>query len=76
MTGLGLQASPLAHLALLFHLQRLNVPDAFRILVNAAIGGEEAHPSHTRDALGHPLVLVLVGLVDEILCLEVGVEIV
>lgn len=56
--------------------QRLDIPNTLRILVNATITAEEAHTSHTGDALGEPLILVLVGFVNEGLGLVVAVEVV
>lgn len=56
--------------------QRLNVPDALRILVDAAVRAEEAHSRHTLDALGDPALLVAVGLVNELLRLDIAVEII
>jgi hypothetical protein len=56
--------------------QRLDVPDTLRILVNATITAEETHARHTRDTLADPLVLVLVGFVNESLGLIVAVEII
>jgi hypothetical protein len=57
-------------------LQRLHIPDALRILVDAAITAEKAHPCHARDRLRRPLILVFVGLVDERLRLHVAVEVI
>ena len=57
-------------------VQRLHVPDALRILVDAPVTAEEPHAGHAGDALAEPLVLVLVGLVHQRLCLDVAVEVV
>jgi hypothetical protein len=57
-------------------LYRLYIPDALRILVNAAVGAEEAHPGDAGDGLGDPLLLVLVRLVDQRVRLDVAVEVV
>lgn len=57
-------------------VQRLNVPDTLRILVDAAITAEEAHARHTGDALGEPLVLVAVCLIHQRLRLDVAVEVI
>ena len=56
--------------------QRLDIPNALRILQNAAIAAKEAHAAHALDALAHPLVLVLERLVDQGLGLDVGIEVV
>ena len=56
--------------------QRLYIPDALRILLNASVATEEAHPRHARDALGDPLVLILVRLVDERVRLDITIEVV
>lgn len=61
---------------LLPNRKRLDVPDALRVLVDAPVAGKEAHASHRRDALGHPLVLVPVRLVDQGVRLDVAAEVV
>jgi hypothetical protein len=63
-------------LTFILDIQRLDVPDGVSILIDAPIAAEEAHASNTGDALGNPLVLVLVRSVDEILRREVRVEVV
>ena len=71
------QSSPIGTINLpLRRLHRLHVPDHLRILVNAPIAAEEAHARHARDALGHPLVLILVRRVDQLVRLAVAVEVV
>lgn len=70
------RSSPTHWRFLLRDVQRLNVPNLLSILVNAAIASEEAHSGHGHDALGHPLILVLVGFVNESVCLDVAVEVV
>lgn len=62
--------------AVRLRLDRLNVPDHLGVLVNATVAGEEAHTRHARDGLGQPLVLLLVGLVDQSLRVDVRLEVV
>ena len=62
--------------AVLLRHQRLNVPDALRVLVDAAVAAEEAHARHAGDALCDPLLLVLVRLVYQVVRLDVAVEVV
>lgn len=57
-------------------IQRLNVPNLLSVLVDAAVASEEAHPGYGCDALGHPLVLVAIGLINEGMRLDVAVEVV
>ena len=54
----------------------LSVPDTLSVLVNATITAEEAHSCNRGDAFGNPLVLVAIGLVDELVRLDVAVEVV
>ena len=56
--------------------KRLNVPNHIRILLDAPVAAEEAHPADARDALFDPGVLVLVRLVHERVRLDVAVEVV
>ena len=56
--------------------QRLNIPDAIRVLLNASITCKEAHSCYTCDALADPLILVLVRDVDQIMRLQVALEVV
>lgn len=56
--------------------QGLNVPDHIRILLNAPIATEEAHPAHAGDALANPLILILVGLIHKRMRLDVAVEVI
>ncbi len=72
----AIEPGPLPHLILALHVQRLNVPNGFSILIDAAITAEEAHARHARDALRKPLVLVLVRRIDEIMRCEVGMEVI
>lgn len=62
--------------AISLRLDRLNVPDHLRVLVNATIAREETHTRHAGDGLGQPLVLLLVCLVNEALCVNVRLEVV
>lgn len=70
------RSSPTHWRFLLRDVQRLNVPNLLSVLVDAAVASEEAHSGHGQDALGHPLILVLVGLVNESVCLNVAVEVI
>ena len=54
----------------------LYVPNALGVLVNAPIGAEEAHARDADDGLGQPSLLVLVGLVDELVSVNVRLEVV
>lgn len=56
--------------------QGLHVPDHVRVLLYAPVAAEEAHAADARDALAHPLILVLVGFVYQRVGLDVAVEIV
>ncbi len=56
--------------------QRLDIPDALGILVDATVAAEEPHAGDAGDALGDPLVLVTVSIVDQSVGLDVAVEIV
>lgn len=60
----------------LLRRQRLNIPNTLRILDDAPIAGKEAHPTHARDGLPEPTLLVAIGVVHEGLRLDVGVEVV
>ncbi len=61
---------------LALYRQGLNVPNAFRVLIDTPVTGEEAHSRYCSNALGRPLFHVLVAFVDEILCLDVGTEVI
>lgn len=65
----------LLRLSLLLH-QRLNVPDALRILVDTPIAREESHTRHSEDSLGRPRLCVLVCLVNQLLRLHVRSKVV
>ena len=54
----------------------LHVPDTIRVFHYTAITGEESHAGHAGNALADPLVLVLVGLVDKVLGLDIAVKVV
>lgn len=54
----------------------LCVPNLLRILLDAAIRAEEAHPRHSCDRLREPLVLVLVRPIDKLLRVDVALEVV
>jgi hypothetical protein len=56
--------------------QRLRIPDLRRILIDTPITAKEAHARHRRNRLGKPLILVAVGLVNQLLGLAVAREIV
>lgn len=56
--------------------QRLHIPDALCILINAAIAAEEAHAGNRNDRLLGPLFLVLERLVNKIVRLVVAVEVI
>lgn len=60
----------------LLRRQRLHIPDHVRILLDAAIAAEEAHPRYTRDALANPLLLVFIRLIHQFLRLDIAVEII
>ena len=60
----------------LLRWQRLRIPDLLGILINAPIGGEKPHPRHTSNALLQPSVLVLEGLIDQPVRLDVRGEVV
>jgi hypothetical protein len=56
--------------------QRLHVPDTLRILVDATITAEESHSSNANNSLANPLILVLIGLVDQCLSRDIGFKVV
>ena len=56
--------------------QRLHIPDPLRILLNTPITTEEPHPAHTLNTLPCPLLRVLERLIDQILRLHIGIEII
>jgi hypothetical protein len=56
--------------------QRLDIPYHLCILVDTPVTREESHSSNTGDALGNPLFLVLVCLINQVLSLAVAVEVV
>lgn len=58
------------------NVQRLNIPDLLSVLIDTTITAEKSHARHGRDTLGDPLILIAVGLVDELVCLNVAVEVV
>ena len=60
---------------LLLH-KRLSIPDALCILINTPIAAKKAHPPNRSNSLGRPLLRVLVALVNELLRLDVGREVV
>ena len=60
----------------LLRRQRLAVPDLLSIFLNTAIATEEAHASHTSDALLEPGILVLVRLINQLVCFDVAIEVV
>jgi hypothetical protein len=51
-------------------------PNHLSILINATITREESHARHTRDGLRQPLVLLLVGIVNQFLRINVRFEVV
>src|SRR5436305_7278200 len=63
-------------LSAILHRQRLNIPDALRVLLNASITCKETHSCDTCDALADPLILVLVRGVDQVMRLQVALEVV
>ena len=63
-------------LSTIFDSQRLNIPNAFRVLLNASITCKETHSCHACDALANPLILVLVRGVDQVMRLQVTLEVV
>ena len=67
---------PRRNMFLLLHIQRLNVPYALRVLLDTPVAAKKAHPGHAGDALGRPAILVAEGLVNELLRLAVGAEII
>lgn len=60
----------------LVRLDRLHVPDHLCVFIDASIRAEEAHPRDTCDRLREPFFLILVCLVNELLGVEVGLEVV
>lgn len=56
--------------------QRLHIPDALGILINAAVAAEEAHAGNRNDRLLDPLFLVLVRLINKVVRLVVAVEVI
>ena len=60
----------------LLNLQRLQVPDHFRILLDTPITTEEAHPRNARNAFLQPSVLVLVCLINKLVRFHIAVEII
>ena len=60
----------------LLRRQRLNIPDHLRILLDAPVAAEEAHPRHACDTLAHPLILIFVRFINHFLRLDVAAEIV
>ena len=63
-------------LSTIFDSQRLNIPNAFRVLLNASIACKETHSCYACDALTDPLILVLVRGVDQVMRLQVTLEVV
>lgn len=61
---------------LLLLRQRLDIPDLLRILIDAPITREESHSRHASDTLRNPLLLVRIRLVDELVRVDVGGEVV
>lgn len=56
--------------------QWLHVPDALRIFVDAAVAAEEAHTGYRGDRLLDPLLLVAVGIIYQVMRLDIAVEII
>ena len=61
---------------LLFRLERLDVPDTLSVFFNTPVAREEPHAADACDALGNPVILILVGFIDECLRLDVTIEVV
>lgn len=55
---------------------RLHVPNRVRILLDAAVAAEKSHPAHADDALGDPLVMILIRFIYQRVRLDVAVEVV
>lgn len=56
--------------------KRLDVPDHLGVFIDTSVTAEEAHACNGGDGLGSPFILVLVGLVDELVSLAIGCEVV
>jgi len=63
-------------LSILRQVQRLNVPNTLRILINTPITREEPHARHARDALRQPLILIPIRRIHQLLRLDVAAEVV
>lgn len=62
--------------SLFLHIQRLDIPNTLRILLDASITAEETHPRNAGDAFTDPAILILERLINQILRLAVRPEIV
>lgn len=71
-----LSVSSPSRIGLLLGREGLDVPDHLCVLVDAAVAAEEAHAGDGGDALCQPVLLVAVGVVDELLGLDVRGEVV
>ncbi len=60
----------------LLNLERLQIPDHISVLLDAPVAAEEAHSSHTSNALLEPSILVLVRFINQLVRLDITVEIV
>ena len=56
--------------------KRLNIPDSVRVLLDTSVAREEAHPSHTRNTLANPFILVLVRNVNQVMRLKIALEVI
>lgn len=74
LTSLPLH-SPLS-LPILRQIQRLNIPNTLRILINTPITREEAHARHTRNTLRQPLILIPIRRIHQLLRLDVAAEVI
>ena len=57
-------------------LHRLNIPNTLRILTNTPITRKEPHPRHRQNTLPHPLPLILIRLIHQLLRLHITVKVV
>jgi hypothetical protein len=61
---------------MLQRLHRLHIPNTLRILTNTPITRKEPHPRHRQNALPHPLLLILIRLIHQLLRLDIAIKVV
>ena len=67
---------PIPPTGILLRHHRLHIPDHIRILLNTTITAKKPHPGHTNNALAHPLILIPIRLIHQLLRLDIGIEVV